>query len=101
MIRPGVSKGRDTICAVKIRAVTLGLDLPAPTVEGAPFATAATFLTQARSTFADAGVEVQTTRLAGADLAPLLGTVGLATWAKQTEDAARAAGIEYLSFGRL
>jgi uncharacterized protein (UPF0210 family) len=89
---------------VKIRAVTLGLDLPAPSVDAAPFTSAAHFLNQARSTFAESGIEVQTMRLAGGELAPLLGTLGrsgLASWAKQTEDTARGAGVEYLSLGRL
>jgi hypothetical protein len=89
---------------VKIRAVTLGLDLPVPDVQAAPFERAAAFLDAARQAFDAAGLEVQTIRVAGADLAPALdrlGDGGLAGWAAQTEAEARTAGIEYLSFGRL
>jgi hypothetical protein len=89
---------------VKIRAVTLGLDLPAPPVDAAPFTAAASFLNRARSTFADVGIDVQTMRVAGPDLTSLLGSMDaarLAGWARETEDAARNAGVQYLSFGRL
>ncbi len=89
---------------MKIRAVTVGLDLPAPTIDHQPFADAARFLKQARSTFGAAGLDVQTTRVAGPDLGPALASLGergLAAWAKETEAAARDAEIEYLSFGRL
>jgi uncharacterized protein (UPF0210 family) len=93
-----------TISAVKIRAVTLGLDLPVPEVVSAPFDEAARFLTAARHAFGAVGVEVQTTRVAGPDLAQTLAKVGvdgLARWVRHTEAAARTGGIEYLSFGRL
>lgn len=93
-----------TISSVKIRAVTLGLDLPAPEVVSAPFAQAAGFLTAAKQAFESVGIEVQTTRVAGPDLQSTLSKVGgegLATWATQTELAAREAGIDYLAFGRL
>jgi uncharacterized protein len=89
---------------VKIRAVTLGLDLPAPEVVAAPFDAAARFLSAAKQAFEASGVEVQTTRVAGPDLGPTLaslGADGLAAWAAETEAAARTAGIDYLSFGRL
>ena len=89
---------------MKIRAVTVGLDLPAPTIDSAVFSEAASFLRDARASFGAAGLEVQTTRAAGADLATLLGQLTgerLAIWARDTEAAARGAGIEYLSFGRL
>src|SRR6185295_19084189 len=65
------------------------------------FVTAASFLNQARSIFAESGIEVQTTRVAGADLAPLCGQIDLGAWAGQVEATAREAGVEYLSFGRL
>jgi uncharacterized protein (UPF0210 family) len=103
MITPRAKSGV-TICAVKIRAVTLGLDLPVPSVDAAPLDRAATFLDAARDAFDAAGLEVQTIRVAGADLGPALAQLDgpmLADWAAQTERAARAAGIEYLSFGRL
>jgi uncharacterized protein (UPF0210 family) len=93
-----------TISTVKIRAVTLGLDLPAPEVVSAPFDEAARFLKAAKQAFAAVGVEVQTTRVAGPDLMrtlAMLGVDGLAGWALRTEAAARAAGIDYLAFGRL
>src|SRR5579859_2163811 len=93
-----------TISAVKIRAVTLGLDLPAPEVVSAPFQEAARFLTVAKQAFESAGIEVQTTRVAGPDLGVTLTRVGvaeLAGWAARTEVAARAAGIDYLAFGRV
>jgi uncharacterized protein len=90
---------------VKIRAVTLGLDLPAPAVDTAPLRAAADFLKHARGAFGEAGLEVQTTRAAGPDLAATLarldGGAALPSWAWQTEAAARSAGIEYLSFGRI
>ena len=81
---------------MKIRAVTLGLDLPSPEVDEAPFRAAGTFLDAARAAFGAAGVEVQTARLAGA--APREVTP---EWGAATETAARSHGIEYLSFGRL
>ena len=92
-----------TISAVKIRAVTLGLDLPLPEVIDAPFEAAAIFLPAARQAFADAGIEVQTTRVAGCDLGSRLPQLGtrLAAWATATEAAARSSGVEYLSLGRL
>jgi uncharacterized protein (UPF0210 family) len=93
-----------TISAVKIRAVTLGLDLPAPEVVSAPFEQAARFLTEAKHAFESVGIEVQTTRVAGPDLARTLVTLGvdrLPAWTARTEAAARAAGIDYLAFGRL
>jgi uncharacterized protein (UPF0210 family) len=90
-----------TISTVKIRAVTLGLDLPVPEVVSAPFEAAAAFLGAARRAYAAAGIEVQTTRVAGPDLGPMLEGFDLRAWAAQTEAAARSAGIEYLSLGRL
>src|SRR5690348_10954476 len=102
MITPfGVSSA--TISAVKIRAVTLGLELPAPDVSDAPFVSAGRFLGAARSAFGAAGLEVQTTRLAGADLAARLPQIGtsVGAWASTTEAAARGNGVEYLSLGRL
>src|SRR5712691_985158 len=93
-----------TISAVKIRAVTLGLDLPAPEVVPAPFDEGARFLTSAKQAFEAVSIEVQTTRVAGPDLSQTLeklGVTGLAKWTRQTEATARAAGIDFLSFGRL
>lgn len=102
MITPADVAGA-TISAVKIRAVTLGLDLPLPEVADAPFVVAGTFLSAARQAFGAAGIEVQTTRLAGADLGPHLSSLhdSLASWAARTEATAKAAGAEYLSLGRL
>lgn len=95
--RPGA-----TISAVKIRAVTLGFELPVPEAVNSPFEAAGVFLKRARRAFAAGDIEVQTTRAAGPDLAPLLDIgVDIAAWAKQTESAARDSGIEYLSFGRI
>jgi uncharacterized protein (UPF0210 family) len=91
-----------TISAVKIRAVTLGLDLPVPQVVSAPFEGAARFLSVARASYAAAGIEVQTTRVAGADLGASLHKLQkVPAWAAQTEAAARGAGIDYLSLGRV
>jgi uncharacterized protein (UPF0210 family) len=93
-----------TIQAVKIRAVTLGVDLPAPDVTAAAFARAATFLSDARDAFQATGIEVQTARLAGPDLGPTIAALGaarLVDWAARTEAAARSAGIDYLSLGKL
>src|SRR5438445_7037895 len=87
-----------TISAVKIRAVTLGLDLPAPEVAAAPFESAGRFLSNAKAAFAQVGLEVQTTRAAGAELTHF---TDLQRWAAETESVARAAGIDYLSLGRL
>src|SRR5215471_15523148 len=88
-----------TISAVKIRAVTLGLDLPAPELVDAPLVAAGRFLREARQAFGAAGVEVQTTRATGADLRRF--PADLAEWSARTEKVARANGIEYLSLGRL
>jgi uncharacterized protein (UPF0210 family) len=93
-----------TISAVKIRAITLGLDLPAPEVVGRPFEQAAQFLSGAKEAFESVGIEVQTTRVAGPDLGSTLaalGADGLAGWAARTEAAARSAGIDYLALGRV
>src|SRR5260370_19966544 len=49
-------------------------------------------------------MDAQTTRAAVPSLSPAvgkLGGVGLASWTRQAEAAARAAGIDFLSFGRL
>jgi uncharacterized protein len=85
---------------MKIRAVTLGLDLPSPDVLPGPFEAAARFFAGAKDAFAAAGLEVQTTRLAGADLRSQF-DLELADWATATEATARACGIEYLALGRL
>jgi uncharacterized protein (UPF0210 family) len=103
MITPFALRGA-TISAVKIRAVTLGLDLPYPQVAAVPFERASVFLAAARNAYQSAGIEVQTARLAGPDLGPTLSSLGpaaLVDWAAQTEAAARAAGIDYLSLGRV
>jgi uncharacterized protein (UPF0210 family) len=86
---------------VKIRAVTLGLDLPLPDVVDAPFVAAGRFLTSARQAFGRAEIEVQTTRVAGADLDLRLLGDDLPAWAARTEAVARSNGVEYLSLGRL
>ena len=99
MITPFCLAGA-TISAVKIRAVTLGLDLPAPEVDDAPFAAAGRFLAAARDAFTGEGLEVQTTRVAGADLGPNLPDP-FSAWAARTEAVAKAHGIEYISLGRL
>jgi hypothetical protein len=88
-----------TISAVKIRAVTLGLDLPVPEVVPRPFADGGRFLAEARRVFDDGGIEVQTLRLAGGNLDPDQPNIG--HWAARAESAARESGIEYLSLGRL
>src|SRR5690349_18278203 len=92
-----------TISAVKIRAVTLGLELPAPEVSDAPFIAAGRFLAASRTAFVQAGLEVQTARVSGADLGSRLAQVGssLGAWAGQVEVAAKASGVEFLSLGRL
>jgi uncharacterized protein (UPF0210 family) len=89
---------------MKIRAVTLGLELPVPRVEAEPFERAAAFLRDADSVFAATGLEVQTTRVAGPDLTDALRQLngeGFADWAAEIEAMARDAGIDYVSFGRL
>jgi uncharacterized protein len=75
------------------------MDLPAPQVRPERFAAAAEFLAEARAAFANVGLEVQTTRLAGPELTP--DESDFARWAAETERAASTAGIEYLSLGRL
>jgi uncharacterized protein (UPF0210 family) len=85
---------------LKIRAVTVGIDLPRPQVDDAPFATAARFLREARAAFAAVGLEVQTTRLAGPELRRLEDD-DFAAWAAETERVASTAGIDYLALGRL
>src|SRR5262245_35628674 len=101
---PPAPQGRATIHAVKIRAVTLGLDLPYPNVATTAFERAAAFLSEARTAFGAVGLEVQTIRVAGPDLAPALATLGgpgLTGWTAEAERVARDVGVEYLSFGRL
>jgi uncharacterized protein (UPF0210 family) len=99
MITPSPQAGA-TISAVKIRAVTVGLDLqPQSEVVGAPIQAAGRFLAAAKHAFGAAGIEVQTTRAAGPALRPA--PAGFATWAASVERVARDNGIEYLSFGRL
>jgi uncharacterized protein (UPF0210 family) len=93
-----------TISGVKIRAVTLGMDLPAPRVEAEPFKRAAKFLREAREAFRAAGLEVQTTRIAGPELGPTLSRMDLeafGAWAAETEATCRSFGVEYLSLGRI
>ncbi|HEX8967105.1 MAG TPA: DUF711 family protein, partial [Chloroflexota bacterium] len=88
---------------MKIRAVTLGMDLPVPEVAIEPFEVAGRFLAEARQAFEAAGIEVQTTRLCGPALesnAPGA-SAGLRHWATSCEAAARQAGIEYISLGRV
>lgn len=90
--------------AVKIRAVTLGMDLPWPQVDAAPFRAAAEFLQVAQERLAGQGVEVQTLRVAGGELGPLLGSLSgeqFRAWATDTERTARDAGVGYLSLGRV
>ena len=101
MITPRVVSSA-TISTVKIRAVTLGLDLPVPEVVAAPFEAASAFLDAAKRAYVAAGIEVQTTRVAGPDLArPMLEGLDFRVWAAQTEASARSAGIEFLSLGRI
>jgi uncharacterized protein (UPF0210 family) len=102
MITPSNAPGA-TISTVKIRAVTLGLDLPLPDVVDEPFVAAGRFLAAARRAYDHAGIDVQTTRVAGSDLGPHLLDLcdGLPAWAARTEAVARASGVEYLSLGRL
>ncbi len=92
-----------TISAVKIRAVTLGLDLPMPEVRQQPFTEAGRFLTEARGALEHGNIEVQTLRLAGAELDPAHWQLGSSPreWAARCEAAARDQGIEYVSLGRV
>ncbi len=89
---------------MKIRAVTLGLDLPSPSVDDGPFRAAASFLAEAAQAFGHAGTEVQTTRVAGPPLGPAVSAMDEAAfgrWARDVEAAAQAAGIGYVSLGRI
>src|SRR4051812_7480079 len=97
MIPRGLQPGA-TISPVKIRAVTLGLDLSMPEVDDASLASAGRFLNAARQAFERAGIEVQTLRVAGSN--PRIGDQ-TRSWAKTTEAAAQSHGIEYLSLGRV
>src|SRR5919199_6718804 len=88
---------------MKIRAVTLGMALPL-SEPAAALADAAGFLVAARQRFVEAGLDVQTTRLAGPDLGRVLdqlGADGTRRWAETLEAAAQHAGIEFFSFGRV
>jgi uncharacterized protein (UPF0210 family) len=85
---------------MKVRAVTLGLDLPSPPVAAAPFEAAGRFLNSARQLFGEAGLEVQTTRVAGQCVSSSIAH-DLASWARETEAVARQQGVEYLSLGRV
>jgi uncharacterized protein len=92
---------------VKLRAVTLGMDLPVPAARGPALREAAAFLRQAREAFGALGVEVQTTRVAGPELGDTLARLGapggdaLRHWARASEAAAREAGVDYLALGRV
>jgi len=74
-----------------------------PEVVDAPFIAAGRFMEAARVAFDHAGIEVQTTRVAGADLGSRSHESGsdLPSWAARTEAVARSNGVEYLSLGRL
>jgi uncharacterized protein len=88
---------------VKIRAVTLGLDLPLAGSAAAGLAAAAGFLRRATATFERLGVEVQTTRVAGPALDGALARLddaGLRRWAETCVALAADAGIDYLDLGR-
>jgi len=88
---------------MRIRAITLGLNLQLP-LQRAVVASAAHFLTVGRQAFEEAGFAVQTTRLATQPLADLLGdrpiheAVAVAT---AIERACNQEGIEYISLGTL
>jgi len=89
---------------VKIRAVTLGLDLPTPADPTEPLRRAASFLGGARAAFGAAGIDVQTVRVAGQALDEVcarLSVADLQAAARGVEAAARAAGIDFLSLGRI
>lgn len=94
-----------TIGSVKIRAITLGTDLPLDGSLPAAMRQAGAFLSSARAAFEGAGLPVQTTRVAGPGLGPLLSQPGqpahLRSWAARAEGAARDAGVEFLSLGRV
>jgi uncharacterized protein (UPF0210 family) len=102
MIAPTREVGA-TISRVKVRAVTLGLDLPTPEVRHQAFADAGGFLADARRAFEDSGIEVQRLRVAGGNLDPtaIEWRASPHHWAANAENAARSHGIEELSLGRL
>jgi len=89
---------------VKIRAVTLGLDLPTPADPTESLRRAASFLAEARAAFGAAGIDVQTVRVAGQALDAVCARLSLADLqaaARGVEAAARAAGIDFLALGRI
>ncbi len=85
---------------MKIRAITVGVDFGRPSPDAAAFGRAGAILDQAVTRFADAGVEVQTTRLAGTPTEIGDGQA-LADWTGRCTQAAREVGVEYLALGRI
>jgi uncharacterized protein (UPF0210 family) len=76
------------------------MDLPRPEADAATFRETSAFLSEARASLESVGFEVQTTRVAGPDLAGVDADL-FAAWAASVESAARDAGIGYVSLGRI
>lgn len=86
---------------MKIRSVCLGIE-SGPTVDTAAIGKAGRFLARAAERFSDAGIEVQTTRLALTPFAES-GPLNDASWApgfaRQLEQVCKQNGINFISMG--
>lgn len=86
---------------MRIRSITIGTDVSYP-LEASQFHTFGRFQARARALFADAGLEVQTVRLATRPFPEILRDVGPAStvgFARDLEGLCQAHGIDYCSIG--
>jgi uncharacterized protein (UPF0210 family) len=86
---------------MRIRSVTIGANVSYP-VEVSRFRAFGQFATQARALFEDAGLEVQTVRLATQPFPEVLrneGPSGALPFARELESLCQAYGIDYCSIG--
>ncbi|MBV9358872.1 MAG: DUF711 family protein [Chloroflexi bacterium] len=85
---------------MKIRAVTVGFNFGSPVPDAPAFERAGTLLRQAVARFVDAGLDVQTTRLAGTPT-EIGDDAVFEDWTGRCARAARDVGVEYLALGRI
>src|SRR5579871_4488813 len=88
---------------MKIRTITLGINLP-DLFTARPFQAAGAFIAAARDAFIQAGIEVQTTRLALQPFGDLAGQRSLAEIVALAESIQRACAeneIDYVSLGTI
>jgi len=86
---------------MRIRSVTIGTNVSYP-LEASDFSAFAQFQAQARTLFEEAGLEVQTVRLATQPFPEVLrdeGSAGAARFARELEALCRDHGLDYCSIG--